>query len=75
MPGSLHFTGTHVERAALMLAINHNCTCCFVYNRRMSLCSAHAMLLDEQFALNGLICQRRRAAELILQEFLIPKQD
>lgn len=67
------FNGTDTEKSDLITALQHNCGCAFgPFGMRMSTCAAHVMLITDQRALNGLIDGRRRSAELILQEFLLP---
>jgi len=69
------FNGSNEEKTALISALANNCACRFgPMNMRVSTCAAHNMLMTDQRALNGMICQRRRAAELLLQEFLLPRK-
>jgi len=54
--------GTEDETAALLAAIEHNCTCARgVAGERLGCCPPHAMLVEDQRALDGLLFVRRLA--------------
>jgi hypothetical protein len=59
------------ERRDLLRAITHNCTCEFgPMGTRITCCSAHRMLVEDQRALNGLLFGRRMAERLRREEGL-----
>ena len=65
------WNGTLREQLDLLAAIQHNCDC--VYERmgaRVSTCSAHAMLVHDQRALDGLLWHRRLLERLLAEEGL-----
>lgn len=75
MVAQIIFNGTNEEKHALIQALNSHCQCEILLGMRKSTCSVHKMLINDQRALNGLLMSRRRAPELILQEFLLPKAE
>ncbi len=61
--------GTAAESQALVDAIDHNCTCEFWRNVRLTCCPAHRMLVEDQRALDGLLFARRIADRLRREEW------
>ena len=62
--------GTQQESFDLVNAIGRNCTCEFgLMGARLTTCSAHRMLLEDQRALDGLLFVRRMAERLRREEF------
>jgi hypothetical protein len=61
--------GTPAESTALVDAVDHNCTCEFWINVRLTCCSAHRMLVEDQRALDGLLFARRIADRLRREEW------
>ena len=54
------WNGTREESLALVDAIARNCTCEFgLMGVRLSTCTSHRMLTEDQHALNGLLFARR----------------
>ena len=63
--------GTPRERRDLLRALSRNCACEFgPLGTRVSSCSAHRMLVEDQRALNGLLFARRLADKLRREEGL-----
>jgi hypothetical protein len=55
------FHGTQNESSDLLSAITRHCTCAYgAMGARTSTCAAHAMLTNDQRALDGLVFERRR---------------
>jgi hypothetical protein len=70
MSTQVSWHGTRQESLALLDAIARNCTCEFgVMGVRLSACSAHRMLTEDQRALDGLLFARRMADRLRYEEF------
>jgi hypothetical protein len=62
--------GTPEERLDLLAAVERNCTCALdVNSARVSVCEAHAMLVQRQRVLNGLLFARRIAKRFIREEW------
>jgi hypothetical protein len=61
--------GTAMESQALVDAIDHNCTCEFWRNVRLTCCTAHRMLVEDQRALDGLLFARRITDRLRCEEW------
>jgi len=71
---SLVWNGTTEESLELLAADGNNCMCIFDFEAngaRVSVCEAHAMLVQGQRVLNGLLFARRIADRLIRQEWLV----
>ena len=66
--------GTAAESQALVDAIDHNCTCEFWRNVRLTCCPAHRMLVEDQRALDGLLFARRIADRLHCEEWTGTRQ-
>ena len=66
--------GTAAESQALVDAIDHNCTCEFWRNVRLTCCPAHRMLVEDQRALDGLLFARRIADRLRREEWTGTRQ-
>jgi len=65
--------GTEPETAALLAAVENNCACARgVAGERVGCCPAHAMLVEDQRALDGLLFVRRLAGRLRLEEECTP---
>ena len=60
--------GTIMERLDLVAAIQHNCDCTFDEPKALSPCAGHAMLRDDQRALNGLLWTRHIVERLLAEE-------
>jgi len=61
--------GTQKDSNDLVNAIAHNCACEFgLMGVRMATCGPHAMLIEDQRALNGLLFARRIADRLRKEE-------
>ena len=61
--------GTQQDSNDLVNAIAHNCACEFgLMGVRMATCGPHAMLIEDQRALNGLLFARRIAERLRQEE-------
>jgi hypothetical protein len=70
MSTQVSWHGTPQESLALLDAITRNCTCEFgVMGVRLSVCSAHRMLTEDQRALDGLLFAHRMADRLRYEEF------
>ncbi len=62
--------GTQQESFDLINAIGRNCTCDFgLMGVRLTTCSSHRMLMEDQRALDGLLFVRRMAERLLDEEF------
>jgi hypothetical protein len=62
--------GTQQESFDLVNAIGRNCTCDFgLMGARLTTCSSHRMLMEDQRALDGLLFVRRMAERLLDEEF------
>jgi len=62
--------GTQQESFDLIKAIGRNCTCDFgLMGVRLTTCSSHRMLMEDQRALDGLLFVRRMAERLLDEEF------
>ncbi len=61
--------GTAAESQALVNAVDHNCTCQFWMNVRITCCPAHRMMVEDQRALDGLLFARRIADRLRREEW------
>jgi len=62
--------GTQQESFDLVNAIGRQCTCEFgLMGVRLTTCSSHRMLLEDQRALDGLLFVRRMAERLRREEF------
>ena len=62
--------GTQQESFDLVNAIGHNCSCDFgLMGMRLTTCSSHLMLMQDQRALDGLLFVRRMAERLRREEF------
>ena len=62
------WNGTLREQLDLMAAVQHNCECVFDGMARRSTCSAHAMLTQDQRALDGLLWNRHLVERLRTEE-------
>jgi hypothetical protein len=61
--------GTEAQATALLRAIEHNCECTrTAAGARLQACAAHAMLIADQRALDGLLFVRSLAARLQAEE-------
>jgi len=61
--------GTLREQLDLMAAIQHNCECTFdAVTRRRSTCAGHAMLTQDQRALDGLLWSHHLVERLRTEE-------
>jgi hypothetical protein len=70
MAGEVLWHGTQRDSFDLVSAIAHNCTCEFgLMGVRLSTCSAHRMLEEDQRALDGLLFVRSMAERLQREEF------
>ena len=71
MPTMTCWPGTRREQLAVLRAVTRNCTCEFgpLY-KRISVCSAHPMLVEDQRAVSGLVFGRRTAERLRREEGL-----
>ena len=71
MPTMTSWPGTRQEQLAVLRAVTRNCTCEFgpLY-KRISVCSAHRMLAEDQRAVSGLVFGRRMAERLQCEEGL-----
>jgi hypothetical protein len=70
---SIVWRGTTEESLALLAAVESNCVCVFDFEAkgaRVSVCDAHALLVQGQRVLNGLVFARRIADRLVRQEWL-----
>ena len=64
------WNGTQQESFDLVSAVAHNCACEFgLMGVRVTTCTAHQMLVEDQRALNGLIFARRIATRLRSEEW------
>jgi hypothetical protein len=63
-----YFQGSDEERMALLVALQHNCSCAQEEAGAVRCCPAHAMLHD-QHVLDRLVFARRIEARLIEEEF------
>jgi hypothetical protein len=61
--------GSAAESQALVDAVEHNCTCEFWMDVRLTCCPAHRMLVEDQRALDGLLFARRIADRLRQEEW------
>jgi hypothetical protein len=72
MATNVNWHGTQEESFALISAISRNCTCEFgLMGVRLSVCAPHALLTDDQRALDGLLFARRMARRLLAEEFMM----
>ena len=72
MTVKISWHGTQQESFDLVNAIGHNCSCDFgLMGARLTTCSSHRMLIEDQRALDGLLFVRRMAARLQREEFAI----
>jgi hypothetical protein len=63
------WNGTLVEELDLLAAVQHNCACSFDrLGARLSICSGHSMLMNDQRALNGLLWHRHLRDLLLAEE-------
>jgi hypothetical protein len=70
MTSEVLWHGTQQDAFELANAIGRNCTCEFgMMGVRLSTCSAHRMLVEDQRALDGLLFVRSMAARLQREEF------
>jgi hypothetical protein len=70
MKVKISWHGTQQESFDLINAIGHNCSCDFgLMGARITTCSSHRMLIEDQRALDGLLFVRRMAARLQGEEF------
>jgi len=70
MTSEVLWHGTQQDAFELATAIGRNCTCEFgIMGVRLSTCSAHNMLVEDQRALDGLLFVRSMAARLQREEF------
>lgn len=64
------WNGTNDESAHLLGAVARNCTCEFgLMGVRLTTCTPHRMVLEDQRALDGLLFARRTADRWRRQEF------
>lgn len=64
------WNGSQQESFDLVNAVARNCDCQFgMMGVRLSTCSPHRMLMEDQRALNGLLFARRIAERLREEEF------
>ncbi len=69
MPESVMWNGTLHEQLDLMAAVQHNCACMFDdMARRLSTCSGHTMMTQDQRALDGLLWTRHLVERLRTEE-------
>jgi hypothetical protein len=64
--------GTPSELRELTLAVQHHCECGTEWGIACVPCPAHAMLVGDQRALDGLLWARRVAPRLVAEEQLTP---
>lgn len=64
------FHGTRREAQDLMEAINRNCECSAPMGVRLTTCSGHKMLIDQQRQLDGLLFDRHLRDRLRKEEGL-----
>jgi len=70
MTSEVLWHGTQQDALELANAIGRNCTCEFgIMGVRLSTCSAHRMLVEDQRALDGLLFVRSMAERLLREEF------
>ena len=70
MTSEVLWHGTQQDSFELVNAIARNCTCEFgLMGVRLSTCSAHRMLVEDQRALDGLLFVRSLAERLQREEF------
>jgi hypothetical protein len=68
VPG-VEWNGTLIEQLELVAAVERNCECKFdSVGMRLGACSAHAMLVRDQRALDGLLWSRRLAKRRLAEE-------
>lgn len=65
------WNGTTDEALALLHALRAHCDCRMEAGRTVAPCSGHAMLAQNQRAVDGLLFMRRMAARLLAEEFAI----
>jgi hypothetical protein len=66
---SVVWNGTLCEQLDLMAAVQHNCECSFGDAARcLGACSAHAMLVRDQRALDGLLWTRHLVKRLLMEK-------
>ena len=64
--------GTPIENLELLRAVNSNCGCQFgLMGTRLTACTSHQMLVEDQRALDGLLFARRIASQLRDEEWLV----
>jgi hypothetical protein len=62
--------GTEAEADRLRIALSNNCACTFgELGVRVSTCSVHQMMVEDQRALDHLLFVRRIAAQIKEEEF------
>ena len=61
--------GTRQESLELLHAVRQHCTCEVEAGVMVTTCPAHAMLADDQRAVDGLLFMRRMAERLLAEEF------
>jgi hypothetical protein len=69
MARRITWNGTTDEALALLQALRTHCECHVVEGRTLAPCGAHAMLVSDQRAIDGLIFMRRLATRLLTEEF------
>ena len=69
MARRITWNGTTDEALALLHALRTHCECHVEDGRTVAPCGAHAMLANDQRAIDGLLFMRRMAARLLTEEF------
>jgi len=69
MARRITWNGTTDEALALLQALRTHCECQVEDGRTIVSCGAHAMLVSDQRAIDGLLFMRRLAARLLTEEF------
>lgn len=69
MAQSTIFHGTSDEQSALLEAFERNCDCTYAENgARSTCCAPHRALVEEQRFLDGLLFERWRAGQMLVEE-------
>ena len=72
MPIAARWHGNQQDAFDLVNAIARHCTCEFGAKAvRVSTCSSHRILIEDQRALDGLLFARRIRPRLLREEFLV----
>ena len=71
MARRIHWHGTTDEALQLLHCLQVHCECAVEDGKTISTCASHAMLVDDQRALDGLLFMRRMAERLLAEEFQV----